>query len=67
MQREVETTQMATEEQVRQIKSLIEETHLPAETSEKWLKKAGVDCFEDMPEEAIGKCIVYLEARKNTP
>ena len=36
---------------------------LPEGTVEKWLAKAGVDLFEDMPADAIAKCIAYVQNR----
>jgi hypothetical protein len=54
---------LATPEQVREIKSLLETVNLSPETVEKWLKKANAESWEDMPADAIGKCIDHVRAK----
>jgi hypothetical protein len=34
---------------------------VPAETIDKWFDKAGAASWEEMPAEAIQKCIEYLQ------
>ena len=36
---------------------------LPNGTVDKWFAKAGVDLWEDMPAEAVAKCIEYVKNR----
>jgi len=55
--------QLATPNQVRELKELLAIVRLPEGTTEKWLAKAGVDQWEDMPAEMIGKCIDYVKNR----
>ena len=42
---------------------LLNIVRLPEGMVEKWLAKAGVDLFEDMPADAIAKCIAYVQNR----
>lgn len=63
LEREAETVTLATVEQVRELKALLEVVRLPEGTQEKWLSKAGVEEFDDMPGEVIEKCIAYVKAR----
>ena len=36
---------------------------LPEGTVDKWFAKAGVDLWEDMPADAVAKCIEYVRNR----
>lgn len=54
---------LATPRQVEEIKELLSIVRLPEGTTDKWLAKAGVDSFEDMPAEQISKCIEYVKNR----
>ena len=54
---------LATTRQVEEIKELLSIVRLPDGTTDKWLAKAGVDAFEDMPAEQIEKCIDYVKNR----
>lgn len=63
LEREAAAVRLATPEQVRELKDLLGIVRLPEGTVEKWLAKAGVDVLEDMPAEAVGKCIDYVKNR----
>ena len=54
---------LATAEQVREIKDLLGIVRLPDGTVDKWFAKAGVDLWEDMPADAVAKCIDYVKGR----
>lgn len=54
---------LASAEQIAELKALLEVVKLPDGTTDKWLVKAGVDCFEDMPADALMKCIEYVRAK----
>lgn len=54
---------LATPEQVAEIKELLALVRLPEGTVDKWFAKAGVDMWEDMTAEALGKCIEYVKNR----
>lgn len=63
LEKEAEALALAAPEQVRQIKELLSVVRLPEGTVEKWFAKAGVDVWEDMPADAIVKCIEYVKNR----
>jgi len=53
-------TRKATALQVKEVLSLIESTHTKKETTEKWLRKAGVSDFTEMNFDDLQKCIDML-------
>jgi hypothetical protein len=63
LEKEAETVQLATLAQVQELKDLLAVVKLPEGTTDKWLAKAGVDAFEDMPAEAVARCIDYVKNR----
>jgi hypothetical protein len=63
LEREAHVVRLATAEQVEEIHSLLSIVRLPEGTVEKWLAKAGVDNWEDMPHETLQKCIDFVKAR----
>lgn len=63
LERQAQSVALASPEQVREIKELLNIVRLPDDTVEKWFKKANVDTFEDMPAETLGKCIEYVRNR----
>jgi hypothetical protein len=63
LEKKAEVQQLATEEQVREVKRLIELLKIPAETVEKWLDKAEAETFEEMSEANIDKVIAYLQTK----
>ena len=54
---------LANSDQVREIKDLLSVVRLPEGPVDKWFAKAGVEEWEDMPAEVIGKCIEYVKNR----
>jgi hypothetical protein len=63
LEKEAEVVKLATAHQVRELKELLSIVRLPEGTTDKWLSKAGVDTWEDMPAESISKCIDYVKNR----
>jgi hypothetical protein len=63
LEREAKPVVLATTEQVAEIKNLVDTVKLPEGTVEKWLDKAGVEDFNDMPAEIIVKCIAFVQKR----
>jgi RecA/RadA recombinase len=63
LEREASIAALANPEQVKELKNLLEVVRLPDGTTEKWLSKAGVDVWEDMPREVMEKCIDYVKGR----
>src|SRR5690349_7627471 len=59
LEKEAEVVKLATEAQLRELKDLLSVVRLPEGTTDKWLSKAGVDTWEDMPADVIAKCIDY--------
>lgn len=50
-------------ERVAKLKALVELLRLDADTVGAWLKKANVDGLDDMPAEAVEKCIEFVEKK----
>jgi hypothetical protein len=63
LEREAQQVALATPDQVREIKELLHVVRLPEGLVDKWLSKAQVDTFEDMPAETLNKCIDYVKNR----
>jgi hypothetical protein len=63
LEKEAEAVRLATSEQVGEIKGLLSVVRLPEGTTDKWFAKAGVDTWEDMPADALQKCIDYVKNR----
>lgn len=63
LEKQAQTVQLATPQQVAELKELLAIVRLPEGTTEKWLAKAGVEQWEDMPAENMAKCIVYVKNR----
>jgi hypothetical protein len=63
LEKQAEALRLATGDQVREIKELLNIVRLPDGTTEKWFAKAGVDVWEDMPTDVIAKCIEYVKNR----
>jgi hypothetical protein len=51
---------LATAEQVSEITRLVDLLKTPSDTTDKWLDKAQAETWAEMPQEAIAKCIAYL-------
>jgi hypothetical protein len=62
LERETVAENLASESQCKEVERLIELLHIPKETYEKWLDKANSEKWEEMPSEAIQKCIDYLKS-----
>src|SRR5438874_7038136 len=60
LEKQAQAVALASPEQVREIKELLNVVRLPDGTIDKWFAKAGVEIWEDMPAELIGKCIDYV-------
>jgi hypothetical protein len=63
LEREAIVMQLATPEQLREIKDLLSVVRMPEGTTEKWFAKAGVDVWEDMSAEVLQKCIEFVKYR----
>lgn len=63
LEKESQAVALATPEQVREIKDLLSVVRLPDGTVDKWFAKAGVEVWEDMPSDVIGKCVEYVKNR----
>jgi hypothetical protein len=63
LEKEAQAVALARPDQVLEIKDLLSIVRLPEGTVEKWLAKAGVDEWEDMPGDLIAKCIEYVKNR----
>lgn len=60
LERGSKTESLATAEQVAELTRLVDVFKLPAETVDKWLDKALAASFDEMPTDAIQKCIDHL-------
>lgn len=63
LEKEAQQMKLASPEQIREIKELLSIVRLPEGTTDKWFAKAGVDVWEDMPADALQKCIEYVRNR----
>lgn len=63
LERDAAPVSLSTPDQIREIKDLLALVRLPEGTTEKWFNKAGVDNWEDMPQDVIAKCIEYVKNR----
>ena len=63
LEKEAQAVQLASREQVREIKDLLSVVRLPEGVVEKWFAKAGVEEWDDMPAEVIDKCIQFVKNR----
>src|SRR5688572_2220043 len=63
LEKQAAQVRLAQPEQVREIKELLSLVRLPEGTVDKWFAKAGVDLWEDMPADAVQKCIEYVKGR----
>jgi hypothetical protein len=63
LEREAQQVALASGEQVRELTGLLNIVRLPEGLVDKWLSKAQVETWEDMPAETIVKCIEYVKNR----
>jgi hypothetical protein len=54
---------LAAPAQVAEVQALLNVVRLPDGLVEKWFSRANVDQWEDMPADALGKCIDYIKSR----
>jgi hypothetical protein len=63
LERDAKVVALASPEQVKELKNLLEFVRLPEGTTDRWLAKANVETWEDMPADAIDKCIVHVKSK----
>ncbi len=63
LERDAIAQELSTKEQVVEINRLIDLIKVPPEMYQKWLDKASSEGFEEMPRDAIQKCIDYLQSK----
>jgi len=63
LERDAVAQELADENQVKEVLRLIELIKVPEETYQKWLDKAGSEKWQEMPKEAIQKCIDFLTSK----
>jgi hypothetical protein len=67
VEREAVQVALATPEQAARLTHLVQTVKLDENIVEKWLDKADVESFAEMPADVIAKCIAYVEAKLNPP
>lgn len=63
LERDAIAQELATDEQVKEILRLIDLIKVPEEIFRKWLDKSGSEKWEEMPKDAIEKCIDHLTSK----
>lgn len=63
LERDAVAQELADESQIKEIVRLIDLIKVPQEISQKWLDKSNSDRWEEMPKDAIQKCIDYLNSK----
>jgi DNA polymerase III delta prime subunit len=63
LERDAIAQELADEEQIKEVIRLIDLIKVPEEMYRKWLDKAGSEKWEEMPKEAIQKCIDHLTSK----
>ncbi len=63
LERDAIAQELATDEQVKELVRLIDLIKVPVEISQKWLDKSCSEKWEEMPRDAIQKCIEYLSSK----
>lgn len=63
LERDAIAQELAEEAQIKELVRLIELLKVPEEVSQKWLDKACSEKWEEMPKDAIQKCIDYLNSK----
>jgi len=63
LERDAVAQEIATKEQVTEINRLIDLIKVPAEIYQKWLDKGSSERWEEMPRDAIQKCIDHLKSK----
>jgi len=67
IEREATPVALATSEQAARLSHLVDTVKLDPEVVQKWLDKADVETFGEMPADVVEKCIAYVEAKLQTP
>lgn len=63
LERDAIAQDLATKEQVKEINRLVDLIKVPEEIYQKWLDKAASERWEDMPQDAMQKCIDHLTSK----
>lgn len=63
LERDAIAQEIATPEQVKEIERLIDLIKVPEEMYQKWLDKASSEKWDEMPKDAIQKCIDHLQSK----
>ncbi len=63
LERDAIAQELATADQVNELLRLIDLIKVPVEVSQKWLDKSSSDKWEEMPTDAIQKCIGFLTSK----
>lgn len=63
LERDAIAQELATEYQVKELLRLIDLIKVPVEVSQKWLDKSCSEKWEEMPKDAIQKCIDHLTSK----
>lgn len=63
LERDAIAQELATNDQVKELERLIDLIKVPLEISQKWLDKSCSEKWEEMPRDAIQKCIEYLSSK----
>lgn len=65
LEKDAEALKLATPEQVQEINRLVDLLKVPEEVTDKWLKKAESETFDEMSYDFIEKCIDHLRKQIN--
>lgn len=63
LERDAVAQELADEPQVKELERLIDLIKIPQEVSQKWLDKSSSERWEEMPKDAIQKCIDHLKSK----
>lgn len=63
LERDAIAQELADEAQVKELVRLIDLIKIPEEVSQKWLDKSSSEKWEEMPKDAIQKCIDHLKSK----
>lgn len=66
LEKEPEATELATEEQITEIGRLCKALHIGQDTIAKWFDKAGAENWNEMPADAVAKCIDWCRKQVST-
>lgn len=64
MEEQAAPQQLASEEQVARLSTLVREVGVSEDVVSKWLEKAGASTFSEMPADVAAKCISWCEQQK---